>query len=98
MNARPRRGARADRQAELQADAAWLLPPATREVAEASCRVIATELPQRICFHKSACCPCFSFFLELGVHFFAICAVPCVFLSVLRFGLFFGKAALLFSP
>lgn len=44
INARPRRGAQAERQAELQAEAAWLLPPETRKRAEAACRaVIAGE-------------------------------------------------------
>ena len=37
INARPRRGAQAERQAELQAEAAWRLPPETRKRAEAAC-------------------------------------------------------------
>ena len=43
INARPRRGEQAAHQAELEADAAWLLPPATREIAEAACRRVAEE-------------------------------------------------------
>ena len=43
INARPRRGEQAEHQAELVADAAWLLPPATREIAEAACRRVAEE-------------------------------------------------------
>jgi len=43
INARPRRGEQAAHQAELEADAAWLLPPATRGIAEAACREVAED-------------------------------------------------------